>query len=162
MRRPVLASPRGFTRTLGRMADLDAKELKRALIAQGFEVYRVLGDRVQLADRVRDNLIMDSGVAAGVSLSAWFVARAARRHHPHDTEAELLGRARTAAGFAVERGYTEASTAIVPVRDPGDAEKVLDTWFEITYVRKVGSLEGLFEELRFLLAELKQAGTDDV
>ena len=39
-------------------------DLKKTLVARGFEVYRTLGDQVVLADRVRENLIMDSGVAA--------------------------------------------------------------------------------------------------
>ena len=43
-----------------------ASELKKALINEGFEVYRTLGEHVLIAERVRDNLIMDSGVAAGV------------------------------------------------------------------------------------------------
>ena len=38
-------------------------DLKKTLVARGFEVYRTMGDHVILADRVRDNLIMDSGVA---------------------------------------------------------------------------------------------------
>jgi len=40
-------------------------ELKKALTAEGFEIYRTTGDRILLADRVRDNLIMDSGVSVG-------------------------------------------------------------------------------------------------
>ena len=52
-------------------------ELKKTLVARGFEVYRTLGDQVVLADRVRDNLIMDSGVAArsGDVLAVRFVVR---------------------------------------------------------------------------------------
>lgn len=42
-------------------------ELKRALVREGFEIYRTAGRFVLLADRVRDNLIMDSGVALGLA-----------------------------------------------------------------------------------------------
>lgn len=49
------------------MPFLSPAELKRALIREGFEIYRTAGSFVVLADRVRDNLIMDSGVALGVA-----------------------------------------------------------------------------------------------
>ncbi len=41
-------------------------ELKKTLIAQGFEIYRTSPDQVSLADRVRDNLLMDAGVGVRV------------------------------------------------------------------------------------------------
>jgi hypothetical protein len=37
--------------------------LKKTLVAEGFEVYRTSPSLIILADRVRDNLLMDSGVA---------------------------------------------------------------------------------------------------
>ena len=37
--------------------------LKKTLLADGFEVYRTSPNLIILADRVRDNLLMDSGVA---------------------------------------------------------------------------------------------------
>ena len=48
------------------MPQLTPSELKKALQAQGFEIYRTTPHEVMLADRVRDNLLMDSAVAVGV------------------------------------------------------------------------------------------------
>src|SRR5690606_21407517 len=44
-------------------ATLTPRDLKKTLSAQGFQIYRVFGSSVLLAERVRENLIMDSGVA---------------------------------------------------------------------------------------------------
>ncbi len=48
------------------MPPIKPVELKRALVREGFEIYRTAGPFVLLAERVRDNLIMDSGVALGL------------------------------------------------------------------------------------------------
>src|SRR5262249_41968999 len=47
-----------------RMPSVTPSELKKQLIAAGLEIFRVQGNRVHLADRVRENLIMDGGVSA--------------------------------------------------------------------------------------------------
>ena len=38
------------------------QQLKKALVSAGFQVFRTLGEEIVLAERVRENLIMDSGV----------------------------------------------------------------------------------------------------
>ncbi len=102
-------------------------ELKKTLIARGFEVYRTLGDQVVLADRVRDNLIMDSGVAVrvGAPLSVRFVVRAQASDFPSVSADDLYERARASVSDAQARGYAEVGVAAVPVRDPGDASSTL-------------------------------------
>jgi hypothetical protein len=47
-----------------------AAHLKRALVEAGFEVFRTRGDEIVLAERPRENLIMDSGVQAVHSRAA--------------------------------------------------------------------------------------------
>jgi len=128
-------------------------ELKKILIARGFEVYRTLSNRVQLAERVRDNLLMDGNVSAwtGDKLAVRFVTRAQHSDFPSETEEQLLARARACAALTIQRGYQEVDRAVVPIYDPGDATKTLDTWYEVTFGRPVADLEELFLELRFAL-----------
>lgn len=134
-------------------------ELKKTLVARGFEVYRTLADQVVLADRVRDNLIMDSGVAAkpGQVLAVRFVVRAQASDFPSDKADELFARARACAAEAEARGYAEVAQAAVPVRDPGDASSTLDTWYEVSFERAVADDEELEKELRYALALEKTA-----
>jgi hypothetical protein len=129
-------------------------ELKKTLVARGFEVYRTLGDHVVLADRVRDNLIMDSGVAVrpGDVLAVRFVVRAQASDFPSAIPGELYDRARACAAEALGRGYSEVSVAEVPVHDPGDASTTLDTWYEVAFERSLASEDELESELRYALA----------
>lgn len=129
-------------------------ELKKTLIARGFEVYRTLGDQVVLADRVRDNLIMDSGVAVrpGAPLSVRFVVRAQASDFPAMGADDLYERARASVGEALARGYSEVGVAAVPVRDPGDASSTLDTWYEVAFERPGVDEADLEQELRYALA----------
>lgn len=127
------------------------QELKKLLVPQGFEVYRTMADRVILADRVRDNLIMDSGVAAVSTeegLAVRFVVRSQAVDFPGETPESLFTHARRTAGNALERGYVELSANIVPIHDPGDRERVLDTWYEVAFQRPVADTDELFAELR--------------
>src|SRR5687768_9944176 len=134
-------------------------DLKKALMAEGFEIYRTLGTTVILADRVRDNLIMDSAVAAvaGDVLRARFTVRAQRNDFPSDSEDQLFQRARDQAHAALERGYLEAQTTIVPMMDPSDKTRTLDTWFEVSFEKNVADVSELVEELHFALSLDKTA-----
>ena len=129
-------------------------ELKKTLVARGFEVYRTLGDQVVLADRVRDNLIMDSGVAVkpGATLAVRFIVRAQASDFPSARPEDLYERARVCAEEARGRGYAEVGVAAVPVRDPGDASNTLDTWYEVAFERAVASEDELEQELRYALS----------
>lgn len=132
-------------------------ELKKALIGLGFEIYRTLGQRIVLADRVRDNLIMDSGVSVMVdaSLTVRFVVRAQGNDFPNDAPDELFQRARRLGKGSTARGYTEAGTSVVPIRDPGDADRTLDTWYEVAFEKPAADLDELEAELRYALGLAK-------
>jgi hypothetical protein len=141
------------------MSTLSVSDLKKALVAHGFEVYRTIGDLVVIAERVRDNLIMDSNVAAGAgsSLSVRFVVRAQGNDFPSEGESQLFGRARQLAKACDGRGYREVDTTVVPIRDPGDATRTLDTWYEVAFVKNVVSLDDLLGELNYALSFEKTA-----
>lgn len=129
-------------------------ELKKFLISRGFEVYRTLSHRVQLAERVRDNLLMDGAVAActGDTLAVRLVTRAQHSDFPTENDEQLLGRAHDCAALAVSHGYQETERTVVPIYDPGDGTRTLDTWYEVAFIRQVADLEELVVEVRFALA----------
>jgi hypothetical protein len=136
-------------------------ELKKMLIEQGFEVYRTIGNRVLLAERVRDNLIMDSNVSAvaAESLMARLTVRAQLADFHGDSESQLFARAADVAKPAIERGYREVDRTVVPIVDPSDRARTLDTWYEISVARPVSTMQELVQELRFLL-ELPKVAVD--
>ncbi|HEY4159882.1 MAG TPA: hypothetical protein VGM29_17345 [Polyangiaceae bacterium] len=137
-------------------------ELKKFLLAEGFEVYRMLGDQVVLADRVRDNLIMDSWVTArpGPACDVRFVIRAQARDFPGETEQQLFARARSLAEAARERGYAEVAAKRVEVPDPGDGSQTLDVWYQVTFEKSVAAEPELAGELRYALSLEKTVPVD--
>jgi hypothetical protein len=142
------------------MPSLTPSELKRQLIAAGLEIFRVQGNRIHLADRVRENLIMDGAVAAvvGDPLSVRFVVRAQSSQFPGESPDQLFGRARGAAMGSAPRGYREVETSVVNINDPGGGPQTLDTWYEVAYEKPVEPDE-LVEELRYALGVEKSART---
>jgi hypothetical protein len=144
------------------MSSSTPSELKKLLLAEGFEVYRTLSDQIVLADRVRDNLIMDSGVAArlGEQPSVRFTVRAQASDFPADSTEEIFERARRMATEATTRDYHEVSANSVEVRDPGDSTQTLDVWHEVAFEKKLTSNEELIAELRYALTIEKTAPND--
>jgi hypothetical protein len=135
------------------------QELKKALTRAGFEVYRTRGEEVHLAERPRENLIMDSGVvvAASEPLRIRFVVRAQKADFQGEDEAALLGRARSLGSAAAERGFVEHVTRTRSVLDPGDASHVLDTWYEVGFEKTADTLEDAVEDVRFIMKLEKAA-----
>jgi len=127
-------------------------ELKKQLVAQGLEIFRVQGIRIHLADRVRENLIMDGGVCAVASDPpvVRFVTRAQASHFPGETAEELFARARRLAESSQPLGYREVETLVVTIKDPGGGPATLDTCYEVAYEKTVDSAT-LVEELRYAL-----------
>ena len=142
------------------MPSLTPTELKKQLIAAGLEIFRVQGNRIHLADRVRENLIMDGGVAAivGEPLAVRFVVRAQSSQFPGESADQLFGRARTVASACATRGYREVETSVVNINDPGGGPHTLDTWYEVAYEKPVEPSE-LVDELRYALGVEKSAST---
>ncbi|HMJ51703.1 MAG TPA: hypothetical protein VK540_06485 [Polyangiaceae bacterium] len=134
-------------------------EIRKALLAAGFELYRTQGEQVHIADRVRDNLIMDSGVSVSTALSVKFVVRSQRSDFPNDATAKLFERARALAASALDRGYVETGTVTNPMHDPVDPSRTLDTWYEISFEKTVTTLDEAMAEVGFALAIEKTART---
>lgn len=127
------------------------QELKKLLLSSGLEVYRTLPDRVVLADRVRDNLIMDSGVSV-LTLESGLGIRVIFRAQGCDFQGEspesLFEHARRLGEPATTGGYAEVTTCVVPIHDPGDKSRVLDTWYEVTFELAIPTDIELLDPLR--------------
>ena len=133
-------------------------EIKKALLSAGFEVYRTRGDLVHVAERVRENLIMDSGIRVRASEPAvQFVVRAQRADFPGDPDDTLFDRARDLAKGALGRGYAEIEAQVTRVSDPGDAARTLDTWCEVSFEKRVDDVARAMDEVRFALSVEKAA-----
>lgn len=138
------------------------QQLKKALVASGFEVFRTLPEEVVLAERVRENLILDSGVRvaprADGSFQVKVTLRAQRTDFPNDDETAMFDRARALAMPAVTKGFSEVSTSATPVTDPTDDTRVLDTFYEVVLVHDVASVEDAVPVLKFVLSLEKAVG----
>ncbi len=138
------------------------QELKKALVAAGFEIYRTLGEDVILADRARENLILDSGVrvrphggSGGLEIRLIMGIRQAQ--YPSDDDAALYDRVRGLAAPLLSDGFGEISTGIAPVIDPADATRTLDTFYEVVFAKEAAALEAAVETLRLALRVAKTA-----
>jgi hypothetical protein len=133
--------------------------LKKALVDAGFEIFRTRGDEVVLADRPRENLILDSGVRlrGGGSLEVRIVVRAQKGDFPNDDDAHLFDRARAAAARAVTAGFTEVDAKTTRVNDPGDPARTLDTFYEVTFSKAAETMADAVAELRFAMGLAKRA-----
>jgi hypothetical protein len=139
----------------------NASRIKKALVDAGFEVFRTRGEEIVLAERPRENLIMDSGVrlrmAVGETLEVRIVLRAQKADFPNEDELRLFDRVRRLAMPALSDGFAEVATAVTRVADPGDSERTLDTFYEITYAKNAARLDDALAELKFALALEKRA-----
>lgn len=133
-------------------------EIKRALVAAGLEVYRTRGDVVHIADRVRENLMMDAGVfVRSEGPRVGFIVRAQHNDFPGDAEPRLFERARSLGATARARGYIEVLAEVRKVNDPGDDARTLDTWCEVQLEKSVPGIEAAIDEIRFALSLEKAA-----
>ena len=132
----------------------NAARIRRVLVDAGFEVFRSRGEEIVLAERPRENLIMDSGVRlrVGEPLEIRIVLRAQKADFPNEDDAHLFERVRRLAAPALSAGFTEVATAVTPVMDPSDAERTLDTFYEVVYGKPAVSLEGALVELKFAVS----------
>lgn len=142
------------------------RDLKKALVSSGFEVFRTMADHVVLAERPRENLILDSGVRVKALEAGGFevrvVLRAEQTAFPGESEDALFARARALAAPALADGFTEHATSVTKATDPADASRTLDTFYEVHLVRAVpaAAADGVapaVEVVRFALGLEKHA-----
>jgi len=134
---------------------LSPQQLKRALISSGFEIFRTLPEQIVLAERERENLILDSGVRLGIiesGLRVRVVLHVQRINFPTEEEDALFERVRKLAEPALANGFLEVSTNVSAVKDPVDPDRVLDTFYEVSIAREVASFEEAVPVLKFALS----------
>ncbi len=129
------------------------------MVDAGFEIFRVRGEEIVLAERPRENLIMDSGVRLRFSepLEVRVVFRAQKADFPNDDDARLFERVRRLAQPASSSGFVESGCAVTDVPDPSDSARTLDSFYEITYAKPVAGLESALPTLRFAVGLEKHA-----
>ena len=139
--------------------DLTPQEIKQTLIDAGLEVYRTTGEEVIVADRVRDNLILDSGVRvrAGDPMEVRLIMGLRQTQYPNEPADQLFERLRDLASAAVGKGFSEAEAKTAPVNDPADAGKRLDTFFELVLVKREADRAAMLELVRFSVEIAKTA-----
>ncbi len=128
------------------------REVASRLVEGGFEVYQTVGNRVDVAERVRDNLLMDANVSVLVqgSLRVRFATRAQRCDFPasHETPEVLFARARSLATHASSNGFREVGTEVVQLADPSDSTRVLDTWYLVLFDKAAADLQEMVAVVR--------------
>lgn len=140
---------------------LSAADIKKVLRAEGFEIYRTRGDVIHLAERVRENLLMDACVfvrAGGPAVG--LITRAERAVFPGETHEQLALRARALAEGAAQAGYQEISSRERDIPDPGDPTRILDVWSEVTFEKPLAHATDaapILDEIRFALSIPKAA-----
>ena len=80
------------------------------------------------------------------------VLRAQRGDFPSEGEAHLFDRVHALAEAARAGGFEEVERSVAPVVDPGDPQRTLDTFYEITLAKVVDGLESAIEGLRFAMS----------
>lgn len=140
-------------------ASRNTSVVKRALVEAGFEVFRTRGEEILLAERPRENLIMDSGVRLRVTdpLEVRVVMRAQKADFPNEDEPHLFDRVRQLAAALLASGFAEVGTMVTRIADPGDAERTLDTFYEVTFAKSTAALPDALLELRSALTLEKRA-----
>ncbi|MEO8875167.1 MAG: hypothetical protein ABI461_06225 [Polyangiaceae bacterium] len=140
---------------------MSPQELKKALISAGFEVYRTKSDEIMLADRVRDNLILDSGVRVSSNdaneLRVNLVMGIRHTQYPGENDLALFERVRQLAGPLLEVGFAEMGTSQNPVTDPSDASKTLDIFFDVTFGKNEPTFEAALPAVKVALEVAKTA-----
>jgi len=137
---------------------LPPSDIKKALRGAGYEVYRTQRGVVHIAERVRENLIMDSGVRVDGEGAVVFYARAQRGDFPNEGEEDLFARARRLGAPAVTQGYRESRSFVTKLTDPEQPEQVLDQWYEVQFEKPVKDLDAAIDEVRFAFGLRKVAG----
>jgi hypothetical protein len=134
---------------------LTPKELKSRLSAEGFLVYRTLQNGVRIGERPRENLILDSGVSVfigSIGLTLTTEVRAEGSGAPELGDEAHYERARARALGLLSDGFTVVGSHATQVVDPGNAQRVLDVWYEVTCEKRELSLTDIAECLRSVLA----------
>jgi hypothetical protein len=133
-------------------ATIDVKDLKRALVATGLEVFRVRGDEVHLAER-QNLYLMEARVqvAGGGAPTVTVVLHAQRSDAPKMDPKSLLEVVRERAEVLKRDGYEEVDAKAREICSVNDGA-VLDVWYEVTLRREVSTLDEAVAEAQRVIS----------
>lgn len=123
-------------------------ETKRALRDAGFQVYDVKGDFISLAERVRDNLILHSGIAVRAAPPTLVVhLRAQSTHFPGQSQDRVRAHAEDLAREFERRGYVVSGSSRTEVTDPSFPERTIDVVLGVTVERVCDNFAEVLSEV---------------
>ena len=130
------------------------------LVAQGVHILRVEANEIALAKRVRSHL-MDAGVSVqfGAEPSVRFIVRAQSSDFPGAGAKQLYDKVRLeVSASARTQGFEEIAQYPRELRDPGDASRVLDVWYELTYAKPLRDSDAWLDDIRWAMNIAKCIG----
>lgn len=132
---------------------VDLKDLKRALIAAGFEVLRTRGEEIHLAERHNVSL-MEAGVRVrgGEAPGVFVVARVEKSDAASVQAEQLFELVRSRTSSLVAAGFCEVSTEVRELRSVSDEDRLTDTFYEVTFSRAVPDIDGLLRYARLAIS----------
>jgi len=133
---------------------------RTALIARGVEIFRVEAAEIALAKRVRSHL-MDAGVSVQFAPepNVRFIVRAQSSDFPGASAKQLYDKVREeVAAIAHAHGFEEVAEQPREVRDPGDASRVLDVWYELTFAKAVRDADSWLDDIGWAMNVSKCVG----
>lgn len=143
---------------------MNPTDLKKALRSEGFVIYRTLGEHIALAERVRENLILDSGVRikattapgdgpneAGATFEVTITFRAEKNAFPGIREAAIYTHMTQGSQSAADQGFRELTRGARAITDPVDPEVTLDTFYELVMVKAAADFPEAVNLARFAL-----------
>jgi hypothetical protein len=133
---------------------------RAAMSENGIEVFRVEGETIQLAARVRSHL-MDAGVSIrlGQPPQVRFTVRVQSSDFPGIATEEMFGKVRqVVASDARAKGFDEADQHCRQIEDPVDKLRILDVWYELTFAKAFDDLNELMSDVRWSLTVSKCVG----
>ncbi|GAC1544075.1 MAG: hypothetical protein NVS3B10_08210 [Polyangiales bacterium] len=134
------------------------QELKRTLVAAGLEIYRTRPDAVHLAERPRDNQILDAGISVRPtlpegSIEVRVVMRCQRSDFQREPAEELYEKVRELARPELGmRAFRELETREQRMPDPGDKSKTLDVWYEVVFGKTFTGVQDAIVDAKYALS----------
>jgi hypothetical protein len=133
---------------------------KAALTERGVDILRIDATEIALGKRVRSHL-MDAGVSVQFSPepNVRFTVRAQSSDFPGVSAKQLYDKVRGEVALgAQEQGFHEVAEAPREVRDPGDASRVLDVWYELTFAKPVHDADTWLDDIGWAMSVSKCVG----
>jgi hypothetical protein len=131
-----------------------------ALVARGVDILRADANEIALAKRVRSHL-MDAGVSVqfGAEPNVRFVVRAQSSDFPGAGAKQLYEKVRgEISASARAQGFEEVAQHPRELHDPGDASRVLDVWYELTYAKPLRDADSWLDDIRWAMSVSKCIG----